>query len=416
MPSPARDRILVAMASSCFECGEFQRALEHVLAATHRGGADLGEVRATSKRIVDGDADSWLREWTATGGAAWAAAREADQSGCRARAIGPYRRAATYYATALEFIAASSEPERRLAIWRRQRACWNRAVELLPVPGERFALACDGLLLPAYFFPAPDAAPGERRPLLVINNGFDLATSQTSLHGGFAASECGYHWLTFDGPGQQATRLEKGRELRPDWETVLRQVVDTVVSRPDVDGERIAVLGLREGSYCVARALAFEHRFAVGVVDPGVVDLSTVLDDFLSTGMRAQLLAGNRIAFERELHLAELFSPATSALLRIRGAPYATDATDATPFGLFKSLEAYRLGGEAALISTPLLILESEAESLWPGQSRKLYGLLRGERQLVELTPGRGDSDDSYPAAAARRERVMFEWLDRHLA
>jgi hypothetical protein len=413
MRSPVWATILVGMAISRFECSEFRGALGHVLAATHRGGAELAEVLATSDRIVDGDADSWLREWTATGGAAWAAARAADDAGCRDQAIGQYRRAATYYATALVFIASSSEPELHLAIWRRQRACWNRVTELLPVPGERFALACDGLSLPAYFFRASDAAPGERRPLLVINNGYELATSQTSLHGGFAASERGYHWLTFDGPGQQATRLENGHGVRPDWEAVLGRVVDTMASRPDVDGGRIAVLGLREGGYCVARALSFEHRFVAGVVDPGVVDLSTVLDDLLSAGMRTQLLAGNRIAFERELHLAELFSPSISALLRMRGAPYATDDSR---FGLFKSLEAYRLGGEAAQISTPLLILESKAESLWPGQSRQLYDLLQSEKQLIELTPARGDSPDSYPAAAALRERLVFEWLDRYLA
>jgi hypothetical protein len=400
------------MASSRFEGGEFREAVGRVLAATYRDGANSAEVCATSDRIVDGDPDSWLREWTATGGAAWAAARDADLAGCREQALGPYLRAATYYAAALEFIAASSEPERRLAIWRRQRACWNRAVELLPVPGERLAVACAGLSLPAYFFRAADAAPGERRPLLVINNGFDLATSQTSLYGGFAASERGYHWLTFDGPGQQATRLENGHGPRPDWEAVLGAVVDTMASRPDVDRERIAVLGLREGGYCVARALSFEHRFVAGIVDPGIVDLSTVFDDLLSAGMRTQLLAGNRIALERELHLAELLSRSTSALIRTRGAPYA--AGDSR-FAVFKALEAYRLDGEAEQISTPLLILESEAEPLWPGQSRQLYDLLRGEKELVELTSGRGESVDSYAEAAARRERLVFRWLETYL-
>ena len=29
-------------------------------------------------------------------------------------------------------------------------------------------------------------------------------------HGGAAAAERGYHWMTFDGPGQQATLLERG--------------------------------------------------------------------------------------------------------------------------------------------------------------------------------------------------------------
>jgi hypothetical protein len=47
---------------------------------------------------------------------------------------------------------------------------------------------------------------------VVLNNGSDGAISQMWVHGGAAASERGYHWMTFDGPGQQAALFE--REIR----------------------------------------------------------------------------------------------------------------------------------------------------------------------------------------------------------
>ena len=45
-----------------FQDDEFQFAFERALGASYRQGADVGEVLATSGRITDGDADSWLHE------------------------------------------------------------------------------------------------------------------------------------------------------------------------------------------------------------------------------------------------------------------------------------------------------------------------------------------------------------------
>jgi hypothetical protein len=62
---------------------------------------------------------------------------------------------------------------------------------------------------------------GERRSLVVLNNGSDGATSHMGLFGGRAANERGYHAMTFDGPGQQASLFLQGIPLRHDWEAVL---------------------------------------------------------------------------------------------------------------------------------------------------------------------------------------------------
>jgi hypothetical protein len=92
---------------------------------------------------------------------------------------------------------------------------------LASVPGERIEIDYEGTTLPGYFFRAPDAQPGEKRPLVVINNGTDGATSDTGLFGGIAANERGHHWMTLDGPGQQATLFLQNIPFRHDWEAVL---------------------------------------------------------------------------------------------------------------------------------------------------------------------------------------------------
>lgn len=399
--------------SIAFEDDDFRFAVEIALESSYRQAADVGEVLATAGLIEDGDADSWLYEWTATAGAAWAAAVKADAAGCSVTAVAHYRRAATYYATALCRISHSSEPERELGIWRRQRACWDRVVDLLPMPGERVAIAYEDTTLPGYFFRAPDTHPGERRPLVILNNGSDDATSQMWVHGGAAASERGYHWMTFDGPGQQATLFEQGIPFRPDWEAVLIPVLDEMLDRGDVDRTRVAVIGSGQAGYWVSRALAFEHRFAAAVVDPGVVDVSASWLKPLSPLLRDQFEHGDQTAFDREMHLAELFSPAITATLRSRGTPYGVNSD--SRYELYRRVSEYRLGEEIAQITTPLLICDPEGEQLWPGQSQQLYHRLHGPKQLMSFTADAGAGRHCEPLGCAVRDTRIFDWIGQQL-
>jgi len=128
--------------------------------------------------------------------------------------------------------------------------------------------------------------------------------------------------MTFDGPGQQAALYEQNIHFRPDWEAVLTPVLDAMLARADVDRDRVAVIGVSQAGYWVPRALAFEHRFAAAVADPGVVDVSTAWTDSLPHVMRQQLQDGKRTAFDREMHLAELFQHDTKTTLSFRGHPY----------------------------------------------------------------------------------------------
>jgi hypothetical protein len=399
----------------CFTDDDFQYGLELALGAAYHRAADVGEVLATAERIKDGDSDTWVHEWLSTAGGCWAAAGEAKRAGHRVSAVAHYRRAATYYATALYRFAyaADDTPGRETQIWRRQRDCWDRVVDLQARPGERLRIRYQDTTLPGYFFPAPDAGPGERRPLVVLNNGSDGATSQMWLAGGAAASERGYHWMTFDGPGQQAALVEQGIPFRPDWEAVLTPVLDAITARPDVDPGRMAVIGVSQAGYWVPRALAFEHRPAAAVVDPGVTDVSASWTRHLPAVMRDQLRDGDRTAFDREMHLAELMTPHTAATLAFRGRPYGVAGT--SRFDLYKAVTAYRLGGEEQQITTPLLITDPEGEQFWPGQSEDLYHRLPGSKELIPFTGHEGASGHCEPMARSLRETRIFDWLGTYL-
>jgi len=264
-----------------------------------------------------------------------------------------------------------------------------------------------------YFFRAPDSKPGECRPLVIINNGSDGATSQMWVHGGAAAGERGYHWMTFDGSGQQSALYEQAIPFRPDWERVLTPVLDAMLERPDVDAERIAIIGISQAGYWIPRALAFEHRAAAAVANPGVIDVSTAWLQPLPNVMHQQLHEGQQDAFDREMRLAELFSPTTAATLRSRGKPYGLDGD--SPFALYETVLAYRLGDELDQITTPLLVTDPEDEQVWPGQSQQLYDRLPGTKELLRFTSPEGANRYAEPLARGLRDARIFDWLDTYL-
>ena len=117
------------------------------------------------------------------------------------------------------------------------------------------------------------------------------------------------------------------------------------------------------------RALAVEHRFVAAVADPGVVDVSTSWTERLPGFMRAQLQdPSKRDAFDREMGWTERFSKSTRATLRFRGEPYGVGGD--SRFDLYQEVLKYRLGGEVAGITTPLLTPSPRTSSSGPASPR----------------------------------------------
>lgn len=393
-----------------FSSDDFQFGLEIALGSN----LDPGEVLAAAARIPDGDADAWVRAWTDLAEDAAHDASEAQDAGHRRSARLHHHRAATAYSTALYLIAHSELADRAVELWQEQKTAWELMVDLSDPAGERVAIPYEDTTLSAWFFRAPDAAPGEKRPLLVMNNGSDGATSGMGGMGGDAAAARGWHWMTFDGPGQQSALFEQGLHFRHDWEAVLTPVVDTMVARPDVDAAKLAVIGISQAGYWVPRALAFEHRFAAAVVDPGVTDVSASWRHDLPSRMEKMLQTGEREKFDKQMGYGVKFSHDLAGTLRFRAEPYGIDPANA--FDLYTEVAKYRLGDEVAQIDTPLLITDPEHEQFWPGQPQQLYDRLTGERELLSFTAREGADRHCEPLAPALRETRIFDWLEDQLA
>ena len=62
-------------------------------------------------------------------------------------------------------------------------------------------------------------------------------------------------------------------------------------------------------------------------------------------------------------------------------------------------------------ISTPLLILDPDDEQFFPGQSRELYELLPGEKEIIGFTQAQGANFHCQPTARQLTHTQMLDWL-----
>lgn len=135
--------------------------------------------------------------------------------------------------------------------------------------------------------------------------------------------------------------------------------------------------------------MAFEHRLAAAVLEPGVVDVATAWIQPLPMRLRAILRTGDAREFDREARAALLFAPRSAQRLRACAAPYGL--RDAPPSRIFQTVAGYRLASETGKVRNPMLVVESELEAPWPGQSRRLAGLAGHTARLVR--PGGTEID-----------------------
>lgn len=243
---------------SGFFVSNFDHQLVRAMYAGYSSGGAVGECYATARRIVDFDVESWSKAWSETAERVEGIARHSLEGGHRISARDAFLRAAQYWKTSQFFIG--NDP-RRLAQLKRSWACFREAAKLFDPPIEPVRIPYEnGKTLPGYFM-RPEGAGSERRPTLMVLGGGDTTTEELYFFDGAAAVRRGYNALLWEGPGQVDTYAEDPTlTYRPDWEVPTRYAVDYVLSRPEVDPDRLALVGHSFGGYFVPRAAAFERR------------------------------------------------------------------------------------------------------------------------------------------------------------
>ncbi|MER6313681.1 alpha/beta hydrolase [Streptomyces sp. NPDC001581] len=323
-------------------------------------------------------------------------------------------RAAQYYAQALFYVLGTDHPGDEKAVYQAGRTAWDTFAGLCSPSAVRAKVPYGRTHLPVWFF-RPDGAE-TARPTVILTNGSDGQNLDMWTYGVSAALDRGWNALVYDGPGQGQLLFVEEIPFTTKWEEVVGPIVDWLDGRKDVDSTRIALTGLSMGGNLVARAAAFEHRLAAVVCQPGCVSPWLGFDKELRDIVTADKEETNRIWNEDVVpeltpQLAftvkkrfEIFD--RQALLQARAGKVLTDVW--TPAQVAIGLDVTKV---VPRIKAPVLVLDYDFETFYPGQPRQMYDLLRSRKEYVKMTEATGAQLHCSPMAPQQHCEVVFDWL-----
>jgi hypothetical protein len=395
--------------SGFFADEQFDFLTRSAIGYAAKGVMDVGEVFATIARITDGDADSWYAAWHQTADKLHARATAALVSGHVATASAFFLAAAEAYSQANAVADRQHDEALSAPTFDLQIQCWEAFIDSTGGRAQRIAVPYQPVPIPGYLF-RPDTS-GTPRPTLVMSNGSEGSLSGLWAWGVTTALARGWNAFIYDGPGQQTMLFHHNVPFRPDWEAVITPIIDSLISRPDVDASALLAYGCSQAGYWVPRALAFEHRFVAAAVDPGVMDVSTKWLTYIPAELIAMLQAGSKDAFNAAIAEAAAQDPMLAQAMAARGRPFGQP----TPYDTFKTATQYNLRDVVTDIQTPVLITNPDDETFWPGQSQNLYDNLTGEREITHFLREDGANFHCEPMGRAETECRIFDFLQDHL-
>ncbi|WP_405166419.1 alpha/beta fold hydrolase [Nocardia sp. NBC_01499] len=365
------------------------------------GGAELGEVLVTCRRIPEGDEEAWSAQWAATAARVERIGRDALAAGHRVSAREALLRASNYYRTADFYRRADPANDTESArLAKASQQTFADAAALLDTPARALRIPYEDTTLPGYLFLADDS--GRPRPTVLYHGGYDSTLEEDYLALAAGALRRGYNVLAFDGPGQGSNVREQGLHFRPDWEAVVTPAVDFAFALPEVDADRLVLVGTSLGGYLAARAAAFEHRIAACVLHDGVYDSHDAVVPIA------------RMAAETPGGMETVMAQSISARWLVNNGLWTFGVSDADE--LVKAFQAYTIEGLADRITCPTLVLDAENDQFFTGQPQRIFDALTCPKELITFREDEGGGEHCHEGAVALWHQRTFDWLDTVLA
>ena len=378
-----------------FDDENFDGQLQRSVGKADAGMANVGECLAIAAQITGGDRDSWYRAWSTFGLRLVEQADAALAAGHRISARGACLRATEYLRQAFFFHREDLDGKEIRLAYAAGVAAFRNALPLL----SHRATVLTGALSGYLFTPAGADGP---LPTLLHIDGYD-GTAEELYASAYPALERGYAFAAVDGPGQGGVLYEQRIPMRPDWENVVPEMVDALLSHPEVDPARVVRVGRSFGWVIAPRGASAEHRLAALIVDPGQYDMGAAVVGRL--GPLAQRLDDPTAD---PVFQGLLDNPVMAALL---GPRMVTNGTP-TVRGHFNDMTRYHNRDAAPKISCPTYVTDNETDHVSTGQGQLLYDHLTCPREFRRFTRAEGAEGHCEGMAPIVFWTAALNWLD----
>ena len=330
--------------------------LLRTMAEANYGGGEAQECLRTAGRIKVGDKESWHVEWKTQADYVAELGKEAQSKGYMITARDHFLRACSYYRWA-EFFLASDDP-RRLPTYRCCIDTFRQAGPYLDPPVERVEIPYEDTTLQGYFYAAKGASVENPSPGVIYIAGADVLKEELYFLAGHSLIERGLSLLVMDGPGQGETLRFQEITSRPDYEIPVAAAFDVLAARPEVDEDRLGLIGRSFGGYYATRAAAVEKRVKGLVVFGALFEAVDLYDDYPTIRFQLQWLTGGT-----------------------------------SPEETRERLKDFSLKSVIGQVSCPVLVIHGEGDHLTPASHahRTFNGLVVEDKELIlygESEPG----------------------------
>lgn len=246
------------------------------------GGSTLGECLFTASTINEKKTESWVSAWKSIAERVEQDAVLALEKGHEVSARESFLRALTYYRAADLLIPPSDDELRQN--WQNMNRCFLNAGKLFDPPFETLEITVDEYHLVGHFVPAKGT--GQPCPTLIMIGGGETYGEELYFWVGEAGRRRGYNVFLAALPAQPAGAIQ-GVDTKVLFERygvngmiqrVVQAYTDQLVSRKDVDPEKIVGYGISGGGYFITAAgCENSHLKAIAASTP-IINLYKVVE------------------------------------------------------------------------------------------------------------------------------------------
>ncbi len=294
-----------------------------------------------------------------------------------------------YFIAAVQYAAAQwphdENNEKNLALNQRKRACYLNYAQYADRKVEAAWIPFQGKALPGWWH-LPPGYSGGRIPAVVSIPGMDgFKEASVAIYGDRWLSR-GIAVLSIEGPGQYESAVLGIPVSMPNWIDAGRAIMDWMTARPEVDPQRIGVVGQSFGSFFATICCAVEPRYRACAIT------ATCLEPGFHT-------------------IFEEASPTFKQRFM-----YMSGYSNENAFDEFRKTLTWE--GLAEKIRVPYLCVAGESDELSPlAHTERLMTTLQCPKQLVVYQDSR-HSVGNVPAAqlGPTPGGLVADWMDARLA